>query len=192
MNDYAIQILSYLHPISLLHLARTTKSLRRFLLSRQRSKSLVWQPAFERLYQGEGIYWDAEPHWKGLSEPKFASLLFENVCQVCHLATTSHECPTPAAQNSRNVVSRLQERIHTAPLYCIRRYRRGFAGSVLSNSAYRSCNVTSAHVFTKVCVLGRSSSQSRPRASGFGSRDGNTFDQTGERNVEFVLRKLPA
>lgn len=157
MTDNATQILSYLHPVSLLQLARTTRSLRRFLLNRQMSKSLVWKPAFERLYKDTGFEWDSEPCWKGLSTPKFASLLFEDACQVCHLSNTSGECPKPAIRHSRNAVSRLQGKSRIGPLYCIRRYRLGFARNVLSNSTCRDSSMTlSSYVYgtVQICVLG--------------------------------------
>lgn len=84
LTNNTSQILSYLHMVSLLQLARTTKDLRRFLFSRERSRSLIWRPAFKRQYPDADEFDEEwERYWKDLSEPQLASLIFEAMCQVC-------------------------------------------------------------------------------------------------------------
>ncbi len=67
------QIFSHLDPHDLLHLCRTSKSLRAILLDR--SALSVWKSARRNLENLPNIP-------DGLSEPHFASLLFDKYCQV--------------------------------------------------------------------------------------------------------------
>ena len=64
-----------MHPRDLLSLARTTRELRKFLLSR-RAAALSWRAARERQVP------DLPPCPAFLSEPMYASLVFETACQV--------------------------------------------------------------------------------------------------------------
>ncbi|GJE96368.1 hypothetical protein PsYK624_125630 [Phanerochaete sordida] len=66
--------MQYLIPVDLLHLARTDKAFRKFLLSR--ATLPLWKSAFAQV---EGI--PKCPPW--LSEPAYASLAFENYCHRC-------------------------------------------------------------------------------------------------------------
>lgn len=67
------QIFSCLHPLDLLHLARTTKSLRAVVMNR--SARSVWRDAFASV--------DALPDCpEDISEPEYANLVFDNLCHV--------------------------------------------------------------------------------------------------------------
>ncbi|KAK0490422.1 hypothetical protein IW261DRAFT_1325568, partial [Armillaria novae-zelandiae] len=67
-------IFSHLEPQDLLHLSRTSKPLRVILLDRSAALS-VWKRARRNLENFPGIV-------DGLSEPRYASLLFDTYCQV--------------------------------------------------------------------------------------------------------------
>ncbi|KAK0447968.1 hypothetical protein EV421DRAFT_106327 [Armillaria borealis] len=80
--DILLEIFSHLDPHDLLHLCRTSKSLRAILLDR--SALSVWKSARRNLANLPDIL-------VGLSEPHFASLLFDKYCQLCLAnAKTSH------------------------------------------------------------------------------------------------------
>ncbi|KAG8701054.1 hypothetical protein FRC08_004306 [Ceratobasidium sp. 394] len=74
--DIFIQILNYSCPSDLLALARTTKSCRRFLMSR--SALRLWQQAECNLSE-MGLP-RCPPH---LVEPQYAALLFTKICTIC-------------------------------------------------------------------------------------------------------------
>ncbi|PBL01868.1 hypothetical protein ARMGADRAFT_953994 [Armillaria gallica] len=76
--DILLEIFSHLDPHDLLHLCRTSKSLRAILLDR--SALSVWKSARRNLENLPNIP-------DGLSEPQYASLLFDKYCQLC-LAST--------------------------------------------------------------------------------------------------------
>ncbi|KAK0498179.1 hypothetical protein EDD18DRAFT_1071450, partial [Armillaria luteobubalina] len=71
--DILLEIFSHLDPHDLLHLCRTSKSLRTILLDR--SALSVWKRARQNLANLPGIL-------GVLSEPHYASLLFDKFCQV--------------------------------------------------------------------------------------------------------------
>ncbi|KAK0231404.1 hypothetical protein IW262DRAFT_1262338 [Armillaria fumosa] len=71
--DILLEIFSHLDPHDLLHLCRTSKSLRAILLDR--SALSVWKRARRNLENLPGIL-------DVLSEPHYASLLFDKFCQV--------------------------------------------------------------------------------------------------------------
>ncbi|KAK0491270.1 hypothetical protein IW261DRAFT_1620664 [Armillaria novae-zelandiae] len=71
--DIWLEIFEVLHPLDLLHLARSTKHLRSVLMSR--SLSAIWKNA--RLSS------DFPEPMPGLSEPVWVSLLFEPNCHFC-------------------------------------------------------------------------------------------------------------
>ncbi|SJL02255.1 uncharacterized protein ARMOST_05581 [Armillaria ostoyae] len=71
--DIWLEIFEVLHPLDLLHLARSTKHLRSVLMSR--SLSTIWKNA--RLSS------DFPEPMPGLSEPAWVSLLFEPNCHFC-------------------------------------------------------------------------------------------------------------
>ncbi|KAF8988735.1 hypothetical protein BDQ17DRAFT_1480692 [Cyathus striatus] len=73
--DIFYEILGHLQPVDLLHIARTTKTLRNTVLSRSATAS--WKLAFSNLASGL----PACPN--DMSEPSYASLLFENFCHKC-------------------------------------------------------------------------------------------------------------
>ncbi|KAI0711711.1 hypothetical protein C8Q76DRAFT_567737, partial [Earliella scabrosa] len=68
------QILSYLSPADLLHLARSYPALRAFVLSKQSLH--IWKNARSNV---EGL----PPCPKWLSEPRYASLCFDSHCDDC-------------------------------------------------------------------------------------------------------------
>ncbi|KAK0451975.1 uncharacterized protein EV420DRAFT_1559501 [Desarmillaria tabescens] len=72
--DILLEIFSHLDPRDLLHLCRTSKSLRAVLLDR--SALFVWKSARRNLENLPAILDD-------LSEPRYASLLFDKHCQLC-------------------------------------------------------------------------------------------------------------
>ncbi|KAF8904802.1 hypothetical protein CPB85DRAFT_1457064, partial [Mucidula mucida] len=74
--DVVLAIFSYVEPLDLLRLSRTTKDLRALLMSRE-SSSGVWKSA--RLGMEPGL----PPIIEGLSEPRYASLLFDAHCHSC-------------------------------------------------------------------------------------------------------------
>ncbi|KAJ7680595.1 hypothetical protein DFH06DRAFT_1163623 [Mycena polygramma] len=75
--DVLIEILKVAHPLSLLYLSRTNKTLRQFLLNR--NNAFVWR---ESLEVAEG----SPPQCPSYtSEIQWTRLLFEEVCHVCHL-----------------------------------------------------------------------------------------------------------
>lgn len=68
------QICSFLHPKDMLHLSRTSKGLRQIFMSRH---SLgVWRAVLASL---DGL----PPCPDDLSEPAYASLIFDQYCHVC-------------------------------------------------------------------------------------------------------------
>ncbi|KAF8810069.1 hypothetical protein BYT27DRAFT_7040772, partial [Phlegmacium glaucopus] len=72
--DILFEILGQLHPSDLLRLARTSKDLRHTLMSR--TSRTVWRHARSDL---EGLPECPDD----LSEPQYASLLFEHTCYIC-------------------------------------------------------------------------------------------------------------
>ncbi|KAG7085345.1 hypothetical protein E1B28_002911 [Marasmius oreades] len=75
--ELVFEFFCYLHPLDLLHLARTSKNLRNFLMSRSLSER-IWRTArSERQF-----FPDLPPIPPGFSEPQFAALLFES--DFCH------------------------------------------------------------------------------------------------------------
>ncbi|KAK0421899.1 hypothetical protein EV421DRAFT_1723633, partial [Armillaria borealis] len=66
-------IFEVLHPLDLLHLARSTKHLRSVLMSR--SLSAIWKTARQSS--------DFPEPMPRVSEPAWVSLLFEPNCHVC-------------------------------------------------------------------------------------------------------------
>ncbi|KAK0205978.1 hypothetical protein DFS33DRAFT_546965 [Desarmillaria ectypa] len=72
--DILLEIFSHLDPHDLLHLCRTSKPLRAILLDR--STLSVWKRARRNLENLPDIIDD-------LSEPRYASLLFDKHCQLC-------------------------------------------------------------------------------------------------------------
>ena len=66
------QIFGHLHPRDMINLTRTSKLFRETLLSR--NATTVWRAVLDR--EGAPEY----PSW--MSEPAWAALLFEHVCQV--------------------------------------------------------------------------------------------------------------
>ncbi|KAJ7497574.1 hypothetical protein FB451DRAFT_1211984 [Mycena latifolia] len=80
--DILLEILKILHPLDLLYLSRTNKTLRGFLLDR--SNASIWRTSFESV---EG---SPPPCPAYTCEPQWARLLFEEVCHVC-LSTLEHD-----------------------------------------------------------------------------------------------------
>ncbi|KAF9000520.1 hypothetical protein BDZ89DRAFT_999306 [Hymenopellis radicata] len=77
--DVLLEIFSYLEPLDLLRMSRTTKALRGLLMSK--SSSFVWERA--RLGM-EGL----PPMIEGFTEPQYANLLFDTHCHNCLKAPT--------------------------------------------------------------------------------------------------------
>ncbi|KAK0447967.1 hypothetical protein EV421DRAFT_106284 [Armillaria borealis] len=77
--DDQLQIFSHLEPRDFLHLCRTNKSLRSILLDRNALS--VWRSARRSLKGLPDLPED-------LSEPRYASLLFDKYCQFCLHATS--------------------------------------------------------------------------------------------------------
>ena len=69
------KIFGHLHPLDLLHLARTTKPFRRVLM--HRSAISVWKEARSNV---DGL---PECH-PSMSEPAYANLAFDSHCHVCN------------------------------------------------------------------------------------------------------------
>lgn len=72
------QIFGFLHPLDLLNLARTTKSLRQVTMSR--SARPVWRESFETVD-------DLPKCPEDMSEPEYANLVFDTACSVCSILT---------------------------------------------------------------------------------------------------------
>ncbi|KAH7926673.1 hypothetical protein BV22DRAFT_1062539 [Leucogyrophana mollusca] len=72
--DILFEILTYLSPIDLLHLARTSKVFRRMLISK--SSAFLWRSARQNI---TGLP-NCPPE---LSEPQYAALAFEGLCSGC-------------------------------------------------------------------------------------------------------------
>ncbi|KAI0723949.1 hypothetical protein C8T65DRAFT_599659 [Cerioporus squamosus] len=72
--DILYEVFLHLHPYDLLHLARTTKTLRRMLMTR--SASTIWRRARENV---PGLP-DCP---KDMSEPAYANLMFDPHCHFC-------------------------------------------------------------------------------------------------------------
>ncbi|KAJ7691280.1 hypothetical protein B0H17DRAFT_1063330 [Mycena rosella] len=74
--DILLEILKILHPLDLLYLSRTNKTLRDFLLDRSNA-STIWRESFRTAE-------DSPPECPSYTcEPQWARLLFEEVCHVC-------------------------------------------------------------------------------------------------------------
>ncbi|KAL0577111.1 hypothetical protein V5O48_004864 [Marasmius crinis-equi] len=78
--DVLFEIFGYLEPFDLLRLSRTSKDLRRALISRS-SKS-VWKAARANLGVPDPL--------PSMSEPKFAHFMFDPHCHFCRTATVHH------------------------------------------------------------------------------------------------------
>ena len=78
MTRNLYQVFHHLHPYDLLHLARTTKTLRKLLMAR--SASTIWRRARENV---PGLP-DCP---KDMSEPAYANLLFDPHCHVSAIYT---------------------------------------------------------------------------------------------------------
>ncbi|TFK38759.1 hypothetical protein BDQ12DRAFT_651090 [Crucibulum laeve] len=78
--DILFEIFSQLDPIDLLHLARTTKSLRAVMM--HPSSASIWRKALANVIDLPGCPDD-------MQEPKYASLIFETFCHYC-LASNVH------------------------------------------------------------------------------------------------------
>ncbi|OBZ69191.1 hypothetical protein A0H81_10740 [Grifola frondosa] len=72
--DILFEIFGHLHPYDVLHLARTTKSLRNLLM--HRSATSIWKRARENVEELPECPAD-------LSEPQYANLLFDPHCHFC-------------------------------------------------------------------------------------------------------------
>ncbi|KAF9804692.1 hypothetical protein IEO21_09281 [Rhodonia placenta] len=72
--DIIQEVLGHLQPRDLLHLARTSKAFRTFLMSR--SSAFLWRASRRNV---EGLP-DCPTH---LSEPAYANLAFTSYCFVC-------------------------------------------------------------------------------------------------------------
>ncbi|KAF9015809.1 hypothetical protein BDZ89DRAFT_962421, partial [Hymenopellis radicata] len=75
------QVFSYLEPLDLLRMSRTTKALRSLLMGK--SSSGVWGRARLRM---EGL----PPMLEDLSEPEYANLLFDSHCHNCLKGATKY------------------------------------------------------------------------------------------------------
>ncbi|KAJ7709641.1 hypothetical protein B0H17DRAFT_231775 [Mycena rosella] len=75
--DILFEIFSHLHPLDLLHLTRTTKPFRRFLLNR--ANAAIWRDAFANSASEGGP--PGIPSY--MTEPAWARVAFEKTCHVC-------------------------------------------------------------------------------------------------------------
>ncbi|KAF9031552.1 hypothetical protein BDZ89DRAFT_621684 [Hymenopellis radicata] len=79
--DVLFEIFSYLEPLDLLRMSRTTKDLRALLMKKE--TAFVWESA--RLGM-DGL----PPMIEGLNEPQYANLLFDNHCHNCLKTPTKY------------------------------------------------------------------------------------------------------
>ncbi|KAF6765803.1 hypothetical protein DFP72DRAFT_868508, partial [Ephemerocybe angulata] len=80
-QDLLSEILGWCHPVDVLHLARTAKSFRKFLMSR-RSKP-IWTRALSSV---EGL--PSVPDYIYCDEPRFVALMFTEECHECEIWKT--------------------------------------------------------------------------------------------------------
>ena len=71
------QIVGYLEPLDVLRLSRASKRLRHLLCAKS-NRHIVWKRARKNIVPAP-----PDPP-EDLSEPRYASLLFEEGCMVCH------------------------------------------------------------------------------------------------------------
>lgn len=76
-----IEIFSYLDPVDLLRLARTTRQFTKFLLSPSVDSIRLWRAARARIFGPVDLL--------GMSEPHYADLVFERHCNYCASDTNS-------------------------------------------------------------------------------------------------------
>ncbi|KAK0237697.1 hypothetical protein EDD85DRAFT_831412 [Armillaria nabsnona] len=76
-----IEIFSYLDPVDLLRLARTTRQFTKFLLSSSVDSIRLWRAARARIFGPVDLL--------GMSEPHYADLVFERHCNYCASDTSS-------------------------------------------------------------------------------------------------------
>ncbi|KAK0494520.1 hypothetical protein EDD18DRAFT_1174768 [Armillaria luteobubalina] len=76
-----IEIFSYLDPVDLLRLARTTRQFTKFLLSPSVDSIRLWRTARARIFGPVDLL--------GMSEPRYADLVFERHCNYCASDTDS-------------------------------------------------------------------------------------------------------
>ncbi|KAF8810070.1 hypothetical protein BYT27DRAFT_7186928 [Phlegmacium glaucopus] len=94
--DILFETFGHLYPSDLLRLARTTKELRHALMSR--TSRTIWKNARSNL---EGL-----PDCPGdLSEPQYASLLFEHICQNCDASNSQQVIWTARAKFCKKCTS---------------------------------------------------------------------------------------
>ncbi|KAJ4490788.1 hypothetical protein J3R30DRAFT_3425187 [Lentinula aciculospora] len=79
--DIVLEIYSYLKPLDLLRLSRTSKDFRAFLMTR--SNAIVWCTARSNVPSLPSLPSD-------LSEPQYANLAFDSYCHVCMSSHSLH------------------------------------------------------------------------------------------------------
>ncbi|KAF9074120.1 hypothetical protein BDP27DRAFT_1288092 [Rhodocollybia butyracea] len=72
--DIVLEIFSYLEPLDVLRLSRTSRDMRTFLMTR--NNTIIWRTARSNVP-------DFPPLPSDLSEPQYASLAFDSYCRIC-------------------------------------------------------------------------------------------------------------
>ncbi|KAF4614986.1 hypothetical protein D9613_003359 [Agrocybe pediades] len=80
--DILVEIFGHLNPLDLLHLTRTTKAFREFLLVKNADSHAIWK---ESIANVPGL----PPCPEDMSEPRYTHLAFVNICHKCDKKATS-------------------------------------------------------------------------------------------------------
>ncbi|KIJ18021.1 hypothetical protein PAXINDRAFT_97546 [Paxillus involutus ATCC 200175] len=128
--DVLFQIFTFLHPMDLLNLTRTTKAFRQLLM--QKSSAFAWKTARGQL---EGFP-DCPPD---LSEPEYANLVFYPHCHNCgnvvptiHWRLRRRYCPS--CRKSRHVLFSVLARCHAH--FCFSLQRRQVCGDPVRGGGF--------------------------------------------------------
>ena len=98
-HENLFQIFRHLHPVDLLSLSRTTRCLRGVLLAKHARS--VWRDSLTSVRVLPACPSD-------LSEPRYASLAFDDVCDVRAHDRSSHfpQCANPTVSSAQHLASR--------------------------------------------------------------------------------------
>ncbi|KAK1219552.1 hypothetical protein PQX77_017741 [Marasmius sp. AFHP31] len=152
--EVVVEVFRSLDPLDILRLSRTSKDLRRVLLSS--SSRSVWQDALRNA--------GCPPTPDDMSEPRFAALLFDSICHFCHRAPCPciywdikmrlHDQCVPRALYTFDELTQLKnwskdvqammdrlcvlgpDRVNCIPFYHDTRYRKLLKGVSRNQSAY--------------------------------------------------------
>ncbi|KAL0575696.1 hypothetical protein V5O48_006284 [Marasmius crinis-equi] len=135
--DVVLEVFTHLQPLDILHLARTSKNLREMLMNR--SSSPIWRAARQNI---PGL----PPLPAELSEPQYAALAFDSICQVCLRGTCEnviwecfircHKNCAPKVFYSLDELSKLKNWNNEVATMMLRGIGRGYISQVYDRKLF--------------------------------------------------------